>query len=234
LKKNLPSISVSTADRYMRCYGNRDYLLKLRVSDLTEAYKAMNAPPPPTPVTNLVSETPMKEAKHGSNSSLAVPEADRPAVLAQAAANGPVTAKSVAATAPAFVPPKPEFDEIGIRIPGDALPFWHRRDEVQKLLTDLSRVKCAVEKAKLEGDPMFGKVSNGVLDPLTLAYTQISEAKPFAVCTECMGSFSVQPNGGCGMCGSKGLISKWQWDTHSRKEVKEMRLKLIAKERGAA
>lgn len=123
---------------------------------------------------------------------------------------------------------KPTLDDIGTPIPKDALPFWKRRQEVQDILTELSRIKCAVEKAKADGDPMFGKVGNGVISDLTQAYTHLLEAKPYAVCTTCMGSPSAQPKG-CSMCGNKGLISKWQWDTQSRKEIKEIRLKSNAK-----
>lgn len=118
---------------------------------------------------------------------------------------------------------KKVLDDIGTEIPYDCLPFWNRRAEVQEMLTQISHIKSAIEKAKRTGDCMFGKVSNGVIDNLSLAYTQLLEAKPYAVCTTCQGRFNVQK--GCSMCGNKGLISKWQWDTQSRKEIKEIRLK---------
>ena len=123
--------------------------------------------------------------------------------------------------------PPIELDEVGTPIPTDALPFWHRREEAQKLITEVSRIKCAIEKAKNDGDPLFGKVSNAVIADLSRAYTHLLEAKPYAVCTSCMGSFSVQPKG-CSTCGNKGLISKWQWETQSRKEVKDIRLRANA------
>jgi len=116
------------------------------------------------------------------------------------------------------------LDDTGTVIPADGLPFWKRRSEIQAILTELSRIKCLVEKAKADCDPMFGKVSNAVIDSLNSAYSHLLEAKPYAVCTQCMGTFTLQPTG-CGMCGNKGLISKYQWDTQSRKEIKEVRLK---------
>jgi len=117
-----------------------------------------------------------------------------------------------------------ELDEIGTPIPEDAIPFWHRKQEIQDLLTQISHIKKTIERHRNESDPMFAKVSNGAVDQLSLVYQQVLEAKPYAVCTTCMGRFSVQPKG-CSFCGNKGLISKWQWDTQSRKEVKDMRIK---------
>jgi hypothetical protein len=118
-----------------------------------------------------------------------------------------------------------ELDECGTPIPKDALPYWHRRQEVQDLMTQITRVKSAIEKAKSEADNLYGIVSNAVLADLSKAYAHLSEAKPYAVCTQCMGSPSVQPKGDCSLCRGSGLISKYKWDTVSRKEVKEIRLK---------
>lgn len=120
------------------------------------------------------------------------------------------------------------FDDVGTPIPEEALPYWNRRQEVQDVLTQISRIKTFFEKAKSSNDPMYGTVSNGLLPHLSQAYNYFLEAKPYAVCTTCMGSPSAQPKG-CSFCGNRGLISKWNWDTHSRKEVKEMRLRANAR-----
>lgn len=126
--------------------------------------------------------------------------------------------------------PEPVYDDTDTwtAIPEDALPFWARKQEVQDLLTSISRIKSTVEEAKNRNDPMFSKVSNAVIAELQKIYAHILEAKPYAVCTTCMGRFTVQPKG-CSFCGDKGLISKYQWDVQSRKEVKEMRMKMAAK-----
>lgn len=120
--------------------------------------------------------------------------------------------------------PEPVFDDIGTRIPFHAIPYWKRRQEIQDMLTTLSRIKSTVERAKKEGDCMFGKVSNCAIDNLSQSYTHLLEAKPYAVCTACEGHFEVQPKG-CSFCGNKGLISKWQWDVQAPKELKDLRLK---------
>lgn len=177
-----------------------------------------------------------------------VAEDDRPDVVRDADKNGRITGESlkqaslshnnrtVLTTVNTNQPTKTgksekpiiELDEIGIPIPEDGLPFWARKQEVQDLLTQISRIKCTIENAKNSDDPMFAKVSNAVISELERVYAHVMEAKPYAICTTCMGRFTVQPKG-CSFCGNKGLISKWQWDNQSRKEVKEMRMKMAAK-----
>lgn len=169
-----------------------------------------------------------------------VPENLRVKVVQKAEKSGSITAESIKDAAGQMSknvdkpqPMKPvvplktpiELDECGTPIPKDGLPYWHRRQEVQDILTQISRIKGVIEKAKADGDNLYGIVSNAVIADLSKAYTHFSEAKPYAVCTQCMGSPSVQPRGECSMCRGSGMISKFKWDTVSRKEIKEIRLK---------
>jgi hypothetical protein len=119
------------------------------------------------------------------------------------------------------------YDEFGEIIPDEALPFWKRRDEVQGLMKIVSDLKKTLKEAKDSEDQLYYRMSNGVIMDCANLHAAISEAKPYAVCTTCMGFPSAQPQG-CHTCGSRGVISKFQWDTQSPKEVKEMRLKAIA------
>jgi hypothetical protein len=175
-----------------------------------------------------------------------VPEHERPKVLKAIVSEGEtVTAASIKSyagesqTSPIGEPKRPiesgktakppiELDATGWPIPKDALPHWARRQEVQDLMTAVSRVKTAIVKAKANQDNLFAECSNAAIADLTKAYTHIENAKPYAVCTECQGSPSVQPKG-CFNCRDTGLISEFKWNTHSRKEIKEMRLKQIKK-----
>lgn len=118
-----------------------------------------------------------------------------------------------------------QLDSKGTRIPEHALPFWNRRQEIQDLLTAVSRIKSAIEKAKASEDPLFGRVSNAIIADLSKAYTHISEAKPFAVCTACEGSPLLQPHG-CSYCCNTGLVSENKYTHMSRAEVKNMRTRL--------
>ena len=108
-----------------------------------------------------------------------------------------------------------------------SMPFWNRRQEVQDLMTAISKIKSKVEKFKADEDPMFRVVSNGCIAELGQAYAHISEALPYAVCTDCNGWPMVRVNG-CDTCKSTGLISKFRWRTVSREEVKAIRARANA------
>jgi hypothetical protein len=116
-----------------------------------------------------------------------------------------------------------EYDEVGTPIPDEAMPYWIRRHEVQDKLSELSELKCFFERVKASGDPLWGKMTNGAIDGAKSLYAYVSCVKPYAVCTQCQGSPSLQPKG-CGLCGNSGLIDKGRWD-RSPKEIKEMREK---------
>lgn len=153
----------------------------------------------------------------------------REGVVRNAASRGPVTADSLAAAAPVpgprqRVPRQIELDEIGTPIPDDALPFWKRRQEANDLIFQLVQIKSIVKKGNETLDPFYLKCGNSTLMELTSAYQHLIELKPYAVCTQCQGSPSLQPDG-CNFCKNSGLISKRQWDTQSMQEVKDMRLK---------
>lgn len=119
------------------------------------------------------------------------------------------------------------YDEIGIPIPNDAIPFWERRQEVQDVLTQISKLKSVVVGGREKEDHQWLKVTNNIADTFDSLRSLISEAKPYAVCTTCQGSYSLQPEG-CNFCRSTGLISKWQWDTQSRQEIKDIILRRAA------
>lgn len=113
------------------------------------------------------------------------------------------------------------YDDNGTPIPDDAIPYWNRRQEVQEVLTQISRLKSIVVGGREKQDRQWLKVTNSIENNFDSLRSLISEAKPYAVCTTCMGSPSLQPEG-CNFCRSTGLISKWQWETQSRQEVKDI------------
>ncbi len=94
-------------------------------------------------------------------------------------------------------------------------------------MTAISKIKCQSEKYKASEDPMFRCVSNGCIAELGQAYAHVSEAKPYAVCTDCEGWPETRVNG-CGTCKSTGLISEFKWNTTSRQEIKDIRAKVVA------
>lgn len=151
-----------------------------------------------------------------------IPKSKREEAVKVVAEKGPVTARAIKDQAKSVKEAEEVFrDEVGNKIPGPAIPFWNRRQEIQDLLTQISRIKCLVEKALEEGDPLFAKLGNGFLDHMKPAHYEISKIKHYAVCTACFGTFV----NGCAFCGNSGLISKIQWDRDAAKEKKAIMLK---------
>jgi len=119
---------------------------------------------------------------------------------------------------------KVELDKVGTPIPIEALPYWERQQEVQDILSQISKLKSKVLKARECEDPLWMVVDNFVGERFDQVHSVISQAKPFTVCTQCMGTPSMN-EAGCHFCHSTGLISKWKWDNCSPKELKDIRIK---------
>lgn len=129
-------------------------------------------------------------------------------------------------------PEKPliELDATGYPIPPEALEFWHRRQEIQDLMTDVSKAKTLIERAREEGDPLFTRINQSATNNLSMAYQHIVEAKPYAVCLYCQGHHKL--NGGCRHCLGMGVVSQFFYEKKSREEdrkIREASLKLKSK-----
>ena len=131
-------------------------------------------------------------------------------------------------------PPRQVLDATGWPIPTQLIPLWQRADEVQELLTVLSRTKGALRSAQENRDMLFAEVNfSSALSQLDQAWTDIKTAKPFAVCPTCQGQIPEK----CTLCRGRGLISEYRWNTCVTREHKEFRFKAKGKakaERGKA
>ena len=122
-------------------------------------------------------------------------------------------------------PPAPMVDETSWPIPTHLIPLWQRTNEVQEMLTTLSRVKGALRTAQENKDPLFAEVLfSSALSQLDQAWTDIKTAKPFAVCPTCQGQVPDK----CRMCKGRGLISEFRWNTCVTSEDKEFRIRANA------
>ena len=116
-------------------------------------------------------------------------------------------------------------DDMGRRIPEERVALWNRRQEVQDMLTALSRVRVGLRQAQDGRDLLFSDVPySSALAHLDQAYDAVQVAKPYAVCAFCQGH-------GCRVCGERGLLSKFRWDTAVPKEHKEAVARIIESER---
>ena len=119
-------------------------------------------------------------------------------------------------------PPSQILDGTGWPIPTQLIPLWQRADEVQEMLTTLSRVKGALRTAQENKDKLFAEVNfSSALSQLDQAWTDIKTAKPFAVCPSCQGQLPDK----CTLCKGRGLISEHRWNTCVTREDKEFRVR---------
>ena len=134
----------------------------------------------------------------------------------------PIQPTSPVVASPLPPPPAAVVDGTGWPVPTQLIPLWQRADEVQELLTILSRVKGALRAAQDGRDKLFGEVNfSSALSQLDQAWTDIKSAKPFAVCPSCQG----QLPDNCTLCRGRGLISEYRWNTCVTSEDKEFRAK---------
>ena len=137
----------------------------------------------------------------------------------------PPMVRAARATQAKSVPPPPPakvLDATGWPIPTQLIPLWQRADEVQEMLTVLSRVKGALRTAQENNDKLFAEVNySSALSQLDQAWTDIKTAKPFAVCPTCQGQLPDK----CTLCRGRGLISEHRWNTCVTREDKEFRAK---------
>jgi len=158
---------------------------------------------------------------------LAKVETDQRAEVVQAIvdAGKPVTAAAIKRHLPP-PPPSQVLDATGWPIPTQLIPLWQRTDEVQEMLTTLSRVKGALRTAQENKDKLFAEVNySSALSQLDQAWTDIKTAKPFAVCPTCQGQLPDK----CTLCRGRGLISEHRWNTCVTREDKEFRFKAKGK-----
>ena len=119
-------------------------------------------------------------------------------------------------------PPSQVLDGTGWPIPTQLIPLWQRADEVQEMLTTLSRVKGALRAAQENKDMLFAEVNfSSALSQLDQAWYDIKTARPFAVCPTCQGQVPDQ----CTLCKGRGLLSEHRWNTCVTREDKEFRQK---------
>jgi hypothetical protein len=117
-------------------------------------------------------------------------------------------------------PPQPKtarLDGVKKPIPDHLLPLFDRGQEIQDILSDLSRIRGMLKRAEENGDPLFAEVNfNGVLAELQNVYAGIKSSAPYAVCPWCHGVITK----GCRGCGGRGAIGEYRYNTTVPKELK--------------
>ena len=118
---------------------------------------------------------------------------------------------------PPPVPAPGRTDEVGRAIPDHLLPLFDRAAEVQALLSQISAVKAALNRADADGDVLYGDCNmQSAMAGLQQAYDVIKATTPYAVCPWCHGTLSDE----CRGCGHRGVLGKYRWDTTVPRELK--------------
>lgn len=149
-----------------------------------------------------------------------VPEAEREAVIEAAQADGkPLTAASIKAAAKAAKPEPQPVDGTGMVIPESLRAEWQRADDWREWLQQISRLKCAVEKALAANDAVTSEISNILVANISNVYGDLKCLVPYAVCWTCVGHKPER----CQVCGKRGFVSRFRYETLCPEEIREMR-----------
>lgn len=179
-----------------------------------------------------------------------VPDAMKKAVVDAATKDGKAaTAKSIKDATPKSATPPPKKksgppakpaksvptlpkDRTGLEIPETIVPLWERGIEVVELLTYVSSVRLAIEKAQAFGDPknptqadpLFAEVNfSAAMASLDQASAELQRGKPFAVCPTCQGKLP----GPCTQCKGRGFVSEFWWKTCVTQEARDIRDSIV-------
>jgi len=226
-KKTFVEVGLALAEiRDLRLYrreyaGFEEYCRKKWGWSRQHAYRLIEAAPIAECHPRVTSE------RAGRELSKIEPEQREGVVQAIIDEGKPVTAPEIKKhlpPVPVTLPPPPAavVDVTGWPIPTQLIPLWRRMDEVQAMLTELSRVRVVLRAAQDDKDKLFTEVNfSSALSHLDQVYSDVKTAKPFAVCPACQGQLPDQ----CTLCRGRGLLSEHRWKTCVTSEDKAFREK---------
>lgn len=163
-------------------------------------------------------EAKKEENKGKTNEDTSPVPAEHPPVAVGTQANPSVHAKNGKAAL---------SDETGYPIPEGLTAVWERRDEVQTILTALSKIRARIQQAFEEDDRLYtAEINKASLDAdLSRAYTAIKQALPAVVCPMCQGKLTKD----CTTCKERGFVSKFYYEIKVDADIKKIREASIEK-----
>jgi len=121
------------------------------------------------------------------------------------------------------------IDATSYPIPEPLVALWERKQEIQDLMTGISRIKCLIEKGRNEEDKLFSKIDQSAIDKLESVHHLLLQAMPVHVCGICQGRLEVRKDGFCKACGSTGFMSKYEYETFVPEELRKVRQRALEK-----
>ncbi len=211
---------------------------KQRAYQLMDSIKIIDSLPPDQS-TAVDSERAARELKK-------VPEAERAEVVKKAQAAGGVTGPAInKAGKELAAKSKSLFDRTGFEIPqpSPAASTWLRMDEIQEMLSAISKIKTRVERGcspndPKNADPVYTEINfSAFVADLQSTYQLLKVALPFAVCPTCQGrvlsacsTCNVPARSSwkaCSSCLGRGTISEFYWKHKVPEKTKEIREKAV-------
>lgn len=214
IESTLP-FSKSTADNYIRVFGNRERLRE--IENVTEAYAKIA----PKNLSGSKSRQARVTVTRGSTANQQV--TTQTSSKNETDANSELV--SVANSRNNGSASRVEIDKVGRPVPEELLSLW--QDHLaQELLTHLSHVKAALERLMKSPPVHWWEVNlSGTLIDLNKVWSAVECAKPYAVCPYCQGSNRKN----CVRCKSWGFVSEYRWKTAVTKDMKELNVKGVRK-----
>jgi hypothetical protein len=121
--------------------------------------------------------------------------------------------------AQAAAPARPKDGEVRDQVgrvvpPGPLVELFERRDELTRLMTEVSRLKSAITEAVTGQDPLYGHIQLARIQAdLQNVFHQLRFARPHAVCPYCGGQ-------GCRTCASTGFVGEILYERYTPEELK--------------
>lgn len=107
-------------------------------------------------------------------------------------------------------------DDRGVTLPANKVALWNRRGEMKEHAKAISVVRCALEKAQKDDDPLYAHINfSSIKADLDRSFHALASSAPYCVCPMCQGQ-------GCRACKKTGLIGKFQFKTFVPKELKKV------------
>lgn len=198
---------------------------KQRAYQLMDSIKIIDALPPDQS-TVVDSERAARELKK-------VPEAERAEVVKKAQAAGGVTGAAISKAGKELAAKsKSLFDRTGFAIPpgSPAHATWLRMDEIQEMLSAISKIKTRVERGCSPGDPknadpVYTEINfSAFMADIQSTYSLLKSALPYAVCPTCQGRVL----SACSTCKGRGTVSEHYWKHMVPDKTKQIREKAVA------
>ena len=153
-------------------------------------------------------------------------EAKIPKIAVRTASDGRVFAMPTKPRGPKMpVKEPPLHDATGHPVPPKLVKLWHEAEGVQPLLTSLSGIRSTLRNAQENKVIIYARLNfSSIQSHLDMAYAELKDVKPHAVCTACQG---LNP-GNCRLCKGLGFFGEFVWKTAVPREDKEIRMKARA------